>query len=93
MIVQSKTFMQDYKLLIKKHEIKLIQKIDILIASIEIDGCDKGAGRPERLKHYGARCVYSREITKLHRLVYECFPDSEKIILHNCYEHYDKKPK
>lgn len=68
----------------------LIEKIDKLLDEIE-NNPTIGTGKPERLKGYNERCVYSRRIDKKHRLTYEIFEDEMRIKILACYGHYDDK--
>ena len=50
-----------------------------------------GTGKPEVLKGYGERNVYSRRIDPKHRLVYEVFEEKELVKILSAYGHYDDK--
>lgn len=60
--------LEDYKFFLKYP--KIIEKIQKLLASIE-EKYDYGVGKPERLKGYKERFIYSRRIDEKNRLVYE----------------------
>ena len=47
---------------------------------------DTGNGKPERLKHFKDRAIYSRRITDEHRLVYDMKDDRVRIL--GCKGHY-----
>lgn len=57
---------------------RIISKIKSLIASIEAK-YDDGIGKPERLKWYNERVLYSRRIDEKNRIVYEVFLDDKKL--------------
>ena len=46
----------------------------------------KGIGKPERLKYFKDRAIYSRRITDEHRLVYDMKDDRLRIL--GCKGHY-----
>ena len=50
-----------------------------------------GTGKPEALKGYGERNVYSRRIAPKHRLVYEVFEEEGLVKILFAYGHYDDK--
>lgn len=70
--------LEDYKFFLKDKEI--IKKIQKLLASVE-EKYDYGVGKPERLKGYKERFIYSRRIDEKNRLVYEVSLSSEKQVL------------
>ena len=47
---------------------------------------DAGNGKPERLKHFKDRAIYSRRIIDEHRLVYDIKDDRIRIL--GCKGHY-----
>ena len=47
---------------------------------------DAGIGKPERLKYFKDRAIYSRRITDEHRLVYDMKDDRLRIL--GCKGHY-----
>ncbi|MDO5665457.1 MAG: Txe/YoeB family addiction module toxin [Bacteroidia bacterium] len=49
-----------------------------------------GTGKPERLKHYKSE-IWSRHITRKHRLVYEIKEDIITVEVISTYGHYDEK--
>ena len=51
----------------------------------------KGTGKPEALKGYGERDVWSRRINDKHRLVYEIFAEMKIVKLLAAYGHYAEK--
>ena len=66
-----------------------LRRIERLLDEIEIDP-RYGIGNPERLKHQTGD-VWSRDISKKHRLVYEIFEEVVVIELAQAYGHYDDK--
>ena len=50
-------------------------------------------GKPESLKHYGTRDVWSRRINDEHRLVYEIFSETKRIKRLSADGHYKEKKK
>ncbi len=76
---------------IKKHrtsgQIKLLTKIMSLMEELK-QHPRSGIGKPERLKHYGSREIYSRRIDREHRLVYEILEDKTIVILMTAFGHY-----
>jgi addiction module toxin, txe/yoeB family len=51
----------------------------------------KGIGKPEALKGYGEREVWSRRINDKHRLVYEIFEQESEVKILTAFGHYDDK--
>lgn len=74
----------------KSGQKKLLVKIDDFLDEIELHPTT-GTGKPEPLKGYGERNVYSRRIDQKHRLVYEIFEEEKRIELLSAYGHYDDK--
>lgn len=50
-----------------------------------------GLGKPEQLKGYKERSIWSRRIDQKHRLVYEIFSEEYKVVVISAYGHYDDK--
>lgn len=48
-----------------------------------------GIGKPERLK-YKDEELYSRRITKYHRMVYKINNNTKSVVIISLYGHYDK---
>lgn len=71
-------FSDDYYLDINnlKSNPTLIKKIDKFLDEIE-EHPTTGTGKPEQLKGYRERNIYSRRIDKQHRLVYEIFEEEK----------------
>lgn len=70
---------QDYKFFLKKDR-RAIEKIQKLLESIE-EKYDYGVGKPERLKGYKERFIYSRRIDEKNRLLYEVSLTSKQEII------------
>lgn len=68
----------------------LINKIDKFLDEIENHPIT-GTGKPEQLKGYGERFVYSRRIDQKHRLVYEIFEKEKIVKIISTYGHYNDK--
>lgn len=71
-------FSDDYYLDINnlKSNPTLIKKINKFLDEIE-EHPTTGTGKPEQLKGYRERNIYSRRIDKQHRLVYEIFEEEK----------------
>ena len=67
----------------------ILKKIDRLLDEIEIHPT-YGIGHPEQLKHRKGE-VWSREINKKHRLVYEIFEDRVVVEVAQARGHYNDK--
>ena len=74
----------------KNGQLKLIEKIISFLSEIEKDP-KKGTGKPQALKGYGERDVWSRRINDKHRLVYEIFAEMKIVKLLAAYGHYAEK--
>jgi toxin YoeB len=85
----TKQAIKEYKSL--KNNQRIINKLKTLISSIE-SNYDNGIGKPERLKWYKERVIYSRRIDEKNRIVYEVFLDDnnfcEKIHILQVIGHY-----
>lgn len=73
------------KILIDKHKIKKLKKINALLADIKRNGVMQGIGKPEPLKH---RHGYSRRIDDYNRLVYD-IDELQNIKVISCKGHYE----
>ncbi|MBR1682417.1 MAG: Txe/YoeB family addiction module toxin [Bacteroidaceae bacterium] len=79
---------QDLKVL-SKSEPKAFKKALELIAEL-YDHPQTGTGKPEQLKG-GSGTMWSRRITKKHRLIYEIFETEVYVDVLSAYGHYDDK--
>ncbi|MDO5608160.1 MAG: Txe/YoeB family addiction module toxin [Capnocytophaga sp.] len=68
----------------------VISKILSLLEELE-NTPTTGTGKPEKLKGYEERNVWSRRIDQKHCLVYEISEETNSIELLTCYGHYDDK--
>lgn len=50
-----------------------------------------GTGKPEELKGYGERSVWSRRIDQKHRLTYEIFEQEKIVKILTCFGYYEDK--
>ena len=67
-------------------------KINSLIEDIQLNGAEKGIGKPEALKGELSG-YYSRRIDKKNRLIYYVYNDGEDkvLVISSCIGHYDDK--
>lgn len=79
---------EDLKVL-SKSEPKAYQKALILIAEL-YEHPQTGTGKPEQLKG-GVGSLWSRRITKKHRLIYEIIGTTVHVDVLSAYGHYDDK--
>lgn len=86
----SKEYPSHIELHKKSGKKKILDKITTFIIEIAVHPTT-GTGKPEPLKGYGERFVYSRRIDQKHRLVYEVFEEEKRIELLSAYGHYDDK--
>ncbi len=77
---------------IEKTNKKLLRKIDNLLIDTK-QHPRTGIGKPERLKYYSTREIYSRRIDREHRLVYEILEDKTIVILLTAFGHYSSNSK
>lgn len=68
----------------------LTKKIGKLILEIK-EHPTTGTGKPEPLKGYGERSIYSRRIDQKHRLIYEILEIEKVVKILSAYGHYDDK--
>ena len=80
----SETAFQEY-IAWQSDSVKIWEKINELIKSVERDGAMKGLGKPEKLRY--RKGLYSRRIDEANRLVYEISDDVVTIL--RCKGHYD----
>lgn len=74
--------------MIVDRNIAIAKKIVELTKDISKNGLLNGLGKPERLRHY-KKAIYSRRITDEHRLVYDVFDDTVRVL--SCEGHYKDK--
>jgi len=89
---ETKNFFDHLETFKNSNKIKLIEKILKFLEEIK-ENPKKGTGKPEALKHYGERDVWSRRINDEHRLVYEIFTEIKVVKLLSAYGHYNEKKK
>ena len=77
-IVLTKTAIEHYNAFLKSGNVKIINKIKILLADIALHPYT-GIGKPEALR-YSLSGKWSRRITREHRLIYSV--DEDRIIVH-----------
>lgn len=70
----------------QRQDKKTVKRINQLLKSIDRDGALQGIGKPELLKHDKSG-LYSRQIDKANRLVYEM--SGNQIIVKSCKGHYE----
>ncbi|MDR1984269.1 MAG: Txe/YoeB family addiction module toxin [Prevotellaceae bacterium] len=75
--------------LLKKSEPSAFKKLEKLLLEIR-EHPMWGTGYPEKLKYDFAGC-YSRRITNRHRLIYEVFEDTVRVLIISAYGHYNDK--
>jgi len=83
-IIFSPNALEDLNYWKQKHNVKIIQRIKLLIEAIQTDPFH-GPGKPEPLKHNYSG-MWSRRINREHRIVYKI--ESGNIIIHALKEHY-----
>lgn len=71
-----------------KNNKMLVDKINKLIEDLKMHP-KNGIGKPERLK-YKDEELYSRRITKYHRMVNKINNDTKSVVIILLYGHYDK---
>ena len=80
---------EDILKLQKSGDKQAIKKLDKLLNELR-EHPTYGEGKPERLKH-NIGDVWSREITRKHRLVYEIFEDTILVEVTQAWGHYKDK--
>ena len=84
-IIVTKTAQLHFRLLKTKHQ-DMLEKVKLLVDGILLEP-RKGIGKPERLRHYVNREVWSRRIDRKNRIVYEI--RINEIIILSVFGHYD----
>ena len=87
--VEIKDQAQDDLKVLSKSEPKTYQKVLALIAEL-YDHPQTGTGKPEQLKG-GGGMLWSRRISKKHRLIYEIIDTVVHVDVLSAYGHYDDK--
>lgn len=72
---------------LKKHDGALFKKLLKLMSEIKVNP-RFGTGKPERLRYWSEKDVWSRRIDQKHRLVYEIFEEENNVIIISCVGHY-----
>ncbi|AVM48987.1 Txe/YoeB family addiction module toxin [Capnocytophaga sp. oral taxon 878] len=86
----SDEFLKDIKKFTKSGNKQILAKIAELLQ--ELRTLPKvGTGKPEALKGYGKREIWSRRINNQHRLVYEIFEPEKKVKILTAFGHYNDK--
>ena len=88
-IILTETAIAHYNAFVKSGNVKIINKIKLLLADISQHPYT-GIGKPEALK-YSLAGLWSRRITKEHRLIYTV--DDNRIIVHILAMHSHYKAK
>ena len=88
-IILTDTAIAHYNAFVKSGNVKIVNRIKLLLTDIAQHPYT-GIGKPEALK-YSLAGLWSRRITKEHRLIY--IVDDDRIIVHimAMHSHYDKK--
>jgi toxin YoeB len=71
----------------RRHDRKLYLKCFDLVRDVARDP-RQGIGKPERLKYF-EREVWSRRVSREHRLVYVVYADEQQIEVVACKSHYE----
>jgi len=69
---------------------QILAKIAAFLKELRVSP-KKGTGKPEALKGYGEREVWSRRINDKHRLVYEILEEEREVKILTAFGHYDDK--
>ena len=86
----SDEYLKDIKKFSKGGNQQILAKIATLLKELGITP-KKGTGKPEALKGYGEREVWSRRINDKHRLIYEIFEEEKEVKILTAFGHYDDK--
>ncbi len=74
---------------LRKKEQNAYRKLEKLLDELRFNP-RTGTGKPERLKHYKTE-IWSRRISRKHRLVYEIKDQIVSVKIISAYGHYDDK--
>lgn len=88
-IEETDAFIEGVEKHLRSGQKKHIVKIASFLKELEQNPLT-GTGKPEELKGYGDRSVYSRRIDQKHRLVYEIFEVEKVVKILACYGHYEE---
>lgn len=77
------------KQLKKAGELQALKKLNALLSELE-EHPTTGTGKPEQLRG-NLSGKWSRRITDKHRLIYEIYEDTIKVIILRTYGHYDDR--
>ena len=83
-VVVTKTAQLHFKILKIKHQ-NMLEKVKLLVDGILLEP-RTGMGKPERLRYYNQREIWSRRIDRKNRIVYEIHKD--EIIILSVFGHY-----
>jgi toxin YoeB len=83
-VIFEESYYQDL-LKLKQKAPKALGKLERLVREVS-EAPKQGVGRPEQLRGYQPRVVWSRRIIGKHRLTYEL--NGERVIFLSCYGHY-----
>lgn len=89
-IIPTETYFEHLSLHQKSGQKSLIKKISVFLTELK-ENPMIGTGKPELLKGFSERKVYSRRIDQKHRLIYEVFEEEKRIELLSAWGHYDDK--
>ena len=81
---------RDYKKLIKSGKKSILKRLAQIFDELEVTPREV-IGRPERLKHFGEKEVWSREIDKKNRIVYIIKDEELVVLVISVLGHYDDK--
>lgn len=76
--IETDSFLADISKHQKSGKIKLLEKIVSFLEEMKTTPT-RGIGKPEQLKGFGERSVWSRRIDQKHRLTYEIFEEEKQI--------------
>ena len=86
----SDEYLKDIKKFDKSGNKQILAKIATFLKELRKTP-KKDTGKPEALKGYGEREIWSRRINEQHRLVYEIFEEKKEVKILTAFGHYDDK--
>lgn len=89
-LIYSDEYLLDLEKHLKSGQKNILKKINDLLDELEISP-KTGIGKPEILKGFSDRLIYSRRIDQKHRLVYEILEEEKIIKILSAYGHYKDK--